>query len=70
MSTVATSYEYTTKVMTHGFMGIHKGEISRPDLERQLNEMGAEGWDLVHAWFDQKLQREKDGRLLIFRRTR
>jgi hypothetical protein len=61
-------FEYTTEVMTHGFMGVHKGEIKRTELVNLLNEKGAEGWDLVHAWFDQKLQGEKDGHLLIFRR--
>ena len=61
-------YEYRTEVMTHGFMGIHKGEIKRSMLVEILNDMGRDGWDLVHVWFDQKLQGEKDGHLLIFRR--
>jgi hypothetical protein len=64
----ASAYEYSTAVLTHGFMGIHKGEIKRSLLEQALNQKGAEGWDLVHVWFDQKLQQEKDGHLLIFRR--
>jgi hypothetical protein len=60
--------EYTTAVMTHGFMGVHKGEISRVELEAQLTAKGSEGWELLHVWFDQKLQKEKDGHLLIFKR--
>jgi hypothetical protein len=60
--------EYTTAVMTPGFMGVHKGEINRTELEAQLSAKGSEGWELVHVWFDQKLQREKDGHLLIFKR--
>lgn len=63
------AFEYTTSVLGHGFMGVHKGEIKRTDLEAALNQRGAEGWELVHAWFDQKLQGEKDGHLLIFRRS-
>jgi hypothetical protein len=60
--------EYTTAVMTHGFMGVHKGEINRTELEAQLTAKGSEGWELLHVWFDQKLQKEKDGHLLIFKR--
>ena len=62
-------FSYSTEVMTHGFMGMHKGEIKRADLEQLLNAKGADGWDLVHVWFDQKLQGEKDGHLMIFRRS-
>jgi hypothetical protein len=54
--------------MTHGFMGVHKGEINRRELEAQLTAKGGEGWELIHVWFDQKLQKEKDGHLLIFKR--
>jgi hypothetical protein len=60
--------EYTTAVMTHGFMGVHKGEINRQELEVQLNAQGSDDWELIHVWFDQKLQKEKDGHLLIFKR--
>jgi ribosomal protein L7/L12 len=66
---VSVGYEYTTAVLTHGFMGFHKGELKRGELARQLTEKGAEGWELVHVWFDQKLHGEKDGHLLIFRRS-
>lgn len=59
---------YSTDVITFGFMGRGKGEIKRGDLEKMLNAKGAEGWELVHAWFDVQLQGEKDGHLLIFRR--
>jgi hypothetical protein len=62
--------EYTTTVMTHGFMGVHKGEINRQELEVQLNAQGGDDWELLHVWFDQKLQKEKDGHLLIFKRER
>jgi hypothetical protein len=60
--------EYTTAVMTHGFMGVYKGEINRQELEAQLTSKGSEGWELLHVWFDQKLHKEKDGHLLIFKR--
>ena len=43
-------------------------EIKREDLETELNRYGAEGWDLVHVFFDVALQHEKDGHLLVFKR--
>ena len=64
------TYEYKTEVMGHGFMGIHKGEIKRSELEARLNALGIEGWELWETFFDQKLQGEKDGHLLVFRRAK
>ena len=60
--------EYTTSVVTHGFMGRNKEELKRGDLEAELNRFGAEGWELSHVFFDMSLQREKDGHLLVFKR--
>jgi hypothetical protein len=28
-----------------------------------------DGWELVHVWFDQKLHKEKDGHVLVFKKT-
>src|SRR3954452_5326737 len=39
-------YQYTTVVMTHGFMGRKSDELDREEFERNLNEMGAQGWEL------------------------
>jgi hypothetical protein len=48
-------FEYMTSVLSHGFMGRHKGELKRAELEAALNERGRDGWELVHVWFDQGL---------------
>jgi hypothetical protein len=37
------SYEYTTSVITHGFLGRKEEELDWEELERALNRMGAEG---------------------------
>ena len=66
--TAGATYEYKTTVLTGGFMGRHKEELRRSDLDRQLAEAGREGWDLVHVLMEQSLQGEKDGHVLIFRR--
>jgi hypothetical protein len=61
-------YQYTTVVMTHGFMGRKSDELDRSEFERSLNEMGAQGWELEKVLLDMNLHREKDGHVLIFKR--
>lgn len=62
-------FDYRISVLTHGRMGISKGEINREVLERELDEAGKDGWELIHVWFDQKLHKEKDGHVLVFKKT-
>jgi hypothetical protein len=62
------AFQYTTSVVTHGFMGRNKDEIKRSDLEEELNRMGAEGWELATVFLRVALQREKDGHLIIWKR--
>jgi hypothetical protein len=61
-------YEYKTVVLSGGFVGLHKEELDRADLDRQLGELGAEGWDLCWALMDQTLHLEDDGHILVFKR--
>lgn len=61
-------WDYQTAVLTGGFMGRHKEELKRSDLDRQLDEFGAQGFELCWVLMDQALQREKDGHVLIFKR--
>ena len=63
-----TPYEYATSVITHGFLGRKEDELDREELERELNRMGAEGWELAKVMTDMALHREKDGHLLLFKR--
>jgi hypothetical protein len=62
-------FEYTTSVLTHGLMGRKSDELDRPALEKELNRMGAEGWELTKVLTDMALHREKDGHVLVFRRA-
>ena len=41
-------WDYKTIVLTGGFMGRHKDELNRADLEKQLDALGDEGFEL--AW--------------------
>ena len=63
------SFEYTTTVMTHGFLGRKEEELDRKELDKSLNEMGAQGWELVKILTDMNLHREKDGHVLLFKRA-
>ena len=62
------TYEYTTSVITHGFLGRKEEELDRKVLQDSLNEMGAQGWELVKVITAMALHSEKDGHLLIFKR--
>jgi hypothetical protein len=63
-----TTWEYTTTVVTHGFMGRHSDELNRPELEAELSRLGSEGWELATVFLDANLHREKDGHVLVFKR--
>jgi len=61
-------WQYTTSVITHGFMGRQSDELNRKELEKALNELGADGWELSTSFLDTNLHREKDGHVLVFKR--
>ena len=61
-------YEYVTSAITHGLLGRKEDELDRAELERELNRMGTEGWELVRVMTDMALHGEKDGHLLLFKR--
>jgi hypothetical protein len=63
------AYEYTTAVITHGLMGRKREEVDRAELQKVLNEHGAEGWQLDKLLLDTAFHSEKDGHLLIFKRA-
>lgn len=68
MGAAVMSWEYTTTVIQHGLLGKNRDEVDRAAVEQRLNELGAEGWELVKILTDQALHGEKDGHLLVFKR--
>jgi hypothetical protein len=62
------SWDYMTVVLTGGFMGRHKEELNRPALEKQLDDLGRQGFELAWVLPEMALQKEKDGHVLIFKR--
>ncbi len=63
-----TTWEYTTYVITHGFLGRKEEELDRGELEKALGELGAQGWEYATTFLNVALHREKDGHLLLFKR--
>lgn len=63
------AYEYTTAAVSHGLMGRKSDEVDRAELEKLLNEHGAEGWELDKLVLDVNMHGEKDGHLVIFKRA-
>ena len=63
-----TTWDYTTTVITHGLLGRKEEELDRAELERALNELGSDGWELATTFLDASLHREKDGHVLVFKR--
>lgn len=61
-------WEYTTSVITHGFMGRESDELNREELQASMNELGEDGWELATVFLDVNLHREKDGHVLVFKR--
>jgi len=63
-----TKWDYKTIVLTGGFMGRHREELKRSDLEKEFDALGQEGWELTWILMNQPLQHEKDGHVVIFKR--
>jgi len=62
------TWEYTTIVITHGFMGRQSDELDRAKLQEELSRLGADGWELATVFLDVNLHREKDGHVIVFKR--
>jgi len=48
-------WDYKTIVLTGGYMGRHKEELNRPALEKELDELGAQGFELCWVLPEQQL---------------
>ncbi len=62
-------WDYKTVVLTGGFMGRHSDELRRDQLEQQFDALGAEGYEISWILMNQKLHGEKDGHVVIFKKS-
>jgi hypothetical protein len=51
-------------------MGRKEDELDRSELDKRLNALGADGWELEKPLTRMALHGEKDGHVLIFKRER
>lgn len=63
-------WDYRTVVMSRGLPGHPKREIDRAELEKELNDFGEQGFELVQILPEQRLEGEESGHLMIFRQRR
>lgn len=61
-------WEYKTVVIEHGFMGWRREEIDRRALDAELERLGAEGWELVEVFLNQRIRGQRGGHLMLFKR--
>jgi hypothetical protein len=52
-------WDYKTVVLTGGFMGRHRDELRRDQLEQQFDQLGADGWELAWVPMNQALHGER-----------
>ena len=63
-------WEYRTELLEHGFMGWRSEQVDLHVLQDRLDELGADGWELVSVSWNHRVRRRHGGHLLIFKRVR
>jgi hypothetical protein len=61
-------WEYHTVAIRQRSRPLHPDEIDSVELQRQLNELGRVGWELVHVCSDEQIRLEEGRHLMIFKR--
>ena len=60
-------WDYHVEVITHS-MGFRGDKLKVSDLEKRLDELGRQGFELAAARWDADLSGQRDGHMLIFKR--
>jgi len=63
-------WEYRTELIERGFMGFGNEQVDLGALQTLLDELGADGWELVQASWNHRVRRKRGGHLLLFKRPR
>ncbi len=51
-------------------MGLGNEQVDLESLQGLLDELGADGWELVQASWNHRVRRKRGGHLLLFKRPR
>jgi hypothetical protein len=63
-------WEYRAELIERGFMGFGNEQVDLETLQALLEELGAEGWELVQASWNHRVRRKRGGHVLLFKRPR
>jgi hypothetical protein len=63
-------WEYRTELIERGFMGFGNEQVDLEALQALLEELGADGWELVQASWNHRVRRRRGGHVLVFKRPR
>lgn len=64
------AWEYRTELIQHGFIGWRSEQVDLRKLQARLDELGEDGWELVHVSWNHRVRRTHGGHLLLFKRPR
>jgi hypothetical protein len=63
-------WEYRTELIERGFMGFGNEQLDLETLQALLDDLGADGWELVQASWNHRVRRKRGGHVLVFKRQR
>lgn len=61
-------WEYRTELIERGFLGFGNEQVDLVALQALLDELGADGWELVQASWNHRVRRKRGGHVLVFKR--
>ncbi len=63
-------WEYRTELLERGFLGWRSEQLDLQTLQARLDELGEDGWELVHASWNHRVRGRHGGHVLLFKRLR
>ncbi len=63
-------WEYRTELLERGFLGWRSEQLDLGTLQARLDDLGEDGWELVHASWNHRVRGRHGGHVLLFKRLR
>jgi hypothetical protein len=64
------TWEYRTELLERGFLGWRSEQLDLRALQERLDELGQDGWELVHASWNHRVRSRHGGHVLLFKRQK